>query len=411
MAKTKQKVKMPSGIRNKLMAAVSMLLVSTIMMVSTTYAWFTLSTAPEVKNISTTVAGNGSLEIALMPTSGLLGDIRSGNSATGSGGTVVVATANTTWGNLVSLDDASYGLSSVTLLPASLTPGSADDTTTLSTTSPLSTAVYGSDGRIGALEANTKLMYMTNSAFTDTTPNAGYGVRAIAETGSTAASFAPYGYVVDLAVRLNTENANGNAGKLLLQSAEKQRIYGDSTNADTNGGGSYMEFTAAENSNLPSDAMESLMNGIRVTFVQNYGNSGTGVTQKILGTAKLDTSANAIESADGGITKKARLYLYKTGTDGAEVKDTDAVLLDTLTKNAAAQISAVVWLDGTAVKNKDVAATAAQSLTGTLNLQFTTDVTLNPSANAALKGETQSSTQSTEQEVPVVQNETQSTTE
>lgn len=122
MAKTKQKVKMPSGIRNKLMAAVSMLMVSAIMMVSTTYAWFTLSTAPEVKNISTTVAGNGSLEIALMPTTGLLGDIQSGNSATGSGGTVTVATANTTWGNLVSLDDASYGLSSVTLLPASLTP-------------------------------------------------------------------------------------------------------------------------------------------------------------------------------------------------------------------------------------------------------------------------------------------------
>ena len=78
MLKTKRKVSMPAGIRNKMMAAVSMLMVSSIMMVSSTYAWFTLSTAPEVKNISTTVAGNGSLEIALMPVDGLVGSITSG---------------------------------------------------------------------------------------------------------------------------------------------------------------------------------------------------------------------------------------------------------------------------------------------------------------------------------------------
>ena len=69
---------MPSGIRSKLTAAVAMLLVSLILLVSSTYAWFTLSTAPEVKNITTTVAGNGSLEIALMPQDGLLGSIKNG---------------------------------------------------------------------------------------------------------------------------------------------------------------------------------------------------------------------------------------------------------------------------------------------------------------------------------------------
>ena len=43
MAKSKSNLLMPAGIRNKLLAAVSMLMVSSVMMVSTTYAWFTLS--------------------------------------------------------------------------------------------------------------------------------------------------------------------------------------------------------------------------------------------------------------------------------------------------------------------------------------------------------------------------------
>ena len=97
----KQKVLMPAGIRSKLMAAASMLMVGVIMMVSSTYAWFTLSTAPEVKNISTTVAGNGSLEIALMPTDGTFSGITAG--AVGS--TASVVDKNTKWGNQIILSE------------------------------------------------------------------------------------------------------------------------------------------------------------------------------------------------------------------------------------------------------------------------------------------------------------------
>ena len=57
-------------IKSKLIAAICMLLVSSIMMVSTTYAWFTLSTAPEVTGINTSVGANGNLEMALLPMSG-----------------------------------------------------------------------------------------------------------------------------------------------------------------------------------------------------------------------------------------------------------------------------------------------------------------------------------------------------
>ena len=62
----KKMSKRQRDIKSKLMAAVAMLLVSSIMMVSTTYAWFTLSTAPEVTGITTSVGANGNLEIALL---------------------------------------------------------------------------------------------------------------------------------------------------------------------------------------------------------------------------------------------------------------------------------------------------------------------------------------------------------
>ena len=107
----------------------------------------------------------------------------------------------------------------------------------------------------------------------------------------------------------------------------------------------------------------------------------------------LDTAALA------GGKYKANLYLYQskdvtTTTAEGDVTDkvttklegTDAVLIEEMTKNSAKQISAIVWLDGATVKNADVAATMVQSLTGKLNLQFGTDVTLNPAANNELKG-------------------------
>lgn len=381
----KQKVLMPAGIRSKLMAAASMLMVGVIMMVSSTYAWFTLSTAPEVKNISTTVAGNGSLEIALMPTDGLLSNIKAG--AVGSN--TDAKTSNTKWGNLVDLSDVTYGLSSIKLYPAQLNTTTGGTSTEASFngngSSPLSIPVYGGDGRIDSVSAeNIGLRTYKDSRF----GTEGYGVRAIGEVNSGVVS-STYGYVVDLALRLNTQNlkADGETtsavdGKLLLQTAETQRIYSDSGNADTLGGGSYMSFTA---NGLKPDAVKRLMGAIRVTFVQDYGkpNPDPGPGPKILGTAKLDVPVDL--AADGNGEYKANLYLY--AADGAKLDQDKAVLLDAMKKNAACQISAIVWLDGSSVTNAEVAATEAMSLSGKLNLQFSTDVTLNPAANAPLKGE------------------------
>lgn len=170
-----------------------------------------------------------------------------------------------------------------------------------------------------------------------------------------------------------------------------------------------MSFSVPAEANLKAGALKELLGAIRITFVKDYGVSGDGITPEIIGTAKLDTSelkdytngknVDQLTPQDD-VTKlvvttegTANIYLYKTETtaDGktteTKLVDNNAVLIAAMEKNKAYQISAIVWLDGTAVKNGNVSATAAQSLTGTLNLQFSTDIKLNPAVNTPLKGE------------------------
>ena len=188
----KKQSKRQRDIKTKLIAAICMLLVSSIMMVSTTYAWFTLSTAPEVTGINTAVGANGNLEMALLPLSGDVNEITSGTNQSMAVQTPKVS--NVTWGNLVKLDgtgDQSYGLEKITLYPSALnatttTTGEGENEKTVTTLldNPLSTPEYGADGRIAELKANTITGtyrdgdYYEKEAF-GTELRSGYGVRAI----------------------------------------------------------------------------------------------------------------------------------------------------------------------------------------------------------------------------------------
>ena len=149
---TQAQSKSYGGVKKKLMGAVCMLLVASIMMVSSTYAWFTLSTAPEITGISTSVGANGNLEMALLPTTGNLGEITSGVGDSKDTAGQSVVDANVTWGNLVNLSDASYGASNFVLNPARL---NIDNAGKVATNSILMTAKYGTDGRVTELAANT----------------------------------------------------------------------------------------------------------------------------------------------------------------------------------------------------------------------------------------------------------------
>lgn len=108
MAKSNSEFK---SIQKKLVAAVAMVLVASIMVVSSSYAWFTLSTAPEVTGIQTAVGSNGNLEIALR--TGLPTAIETGVGKD-------FPDANNYWGNLLDLSDDSYHFDELALRPSRL---------------------------------------------------------------------------------------------------------------------------------------------------------------------------------------------------------------------------------------------------------------------------------------------------
>ena len=140
-----------SSTRKKLTAAIAMLLIAALMVVTATYAWFTLSTSPEVTGITTTVGANGNLEIAL-GSSDNWGDPSLITSAVGDSSAVKdVALSNVTWGNIVDLSAADYHLADITLNPARLNILDG----IINAASPLKTASYGNDGRVADLVANT----------------------------------------------------------------------------------------------------------------------------------------------------------------------------------------------------------------------------------------------------------------
>ena len=156
------------SIKAKLISATCMLLVAVIMVVSSTYAWFTLSTAPEVTGITTAVGANGALEMALLPANG---DASGVNTATGTLDTIA---ANRTWGNLVDLSDASYGLDKIVLYPSQL--NLVEGVLGEGTSAFLQVPVYGEDGRVQTMSNKTSTGVLSNGQFF---PSGEKGVRGV----------------------------------------------------------------------------------------------------------------------------------------------------------------------------------------------------------------------------------------
>lgn len=210
----KRRVIMPAGIRNKMVAAVSMLLVASIMMVSSTYAWFTLSTAPEVKGITTNVGANGNLEMMLLNGKsfnstaedlGVQSDIGDSYSKKD------VEAANVTWGNLVDLSANVYGLTNAILNPAKLNivKGTDGNSNTVNSTMLLAPS-YGNDGRVIDVNTETYSGKWSNSAwvYADTKgENAFAGVRVLGTSSGVTKQLSAYRNA------LNAINSNSNTAK------------------------------------------------------------------------------------------------------------------------------------------------------------------------------------------------------
>lgn len=172
-------------IKSKLVAAVCMLLVSCIMMVSSTYAWFTLSTAPEVTGITTAVGANGNLEMALIPgmkdATNAYATIAEALAAIGdASASMGTNAANTTWGNLVDLSDNSYyGLDKITLYPSKMVPTAEGNLPDYY----LGTPTYGADGRFNGTKTTASAAIYNAGAFGTN----GFGVRAVGTSSGMSA--------------------------------------------------------------------------------------------------------------------------------------------------------------------------------------------------------------------------------
>ena len=126
----------------------------------------------------------------------------------------------------------------------------------------------------------------------------------------------------------------------------------------------------------------SLMQAIRVAFIDPevgtlYGiatleNITTGDDGSMKGELKLNNVSNL------DTTAKTFELNTRVPNEGAEAK-----LMD-LEQNTAKKLTVLVYLDGHGVDNGDVA-NAASSMTGTLNLQFSSSAKLQPMENTALR--------------------------
>ena len=247
-----------------------------------------------------------------------------------------------------------------------------------------------------------------------------------------------YGYVIDMSFRTNAAESN-----LLLQTEAVDRIYSDNANEQTMGGGSTMTF-ASTSKNFTNESVKALMRHIRIVFFTPGATAADGGT--VLAYAKLDVD-NAKVGADG-VTAGMYLYTtavttemvkndtgdimdkdgniqyyYNSDTDtyyshvtfadggareyaaenivtmtviqaDAEVATTtkttetklteDQAIITALTQNAITNVSALVYLDGTTMTNKDVAYDTASSMTGKTNFQFSSSATLVPMEYANL---------------------------
>ena len=299
-----------AGLKSKLMGAVAMLLVSAIMVSSATYAWFVLSTHPEVKGMSTTVGSNGALEIALL--NNTTGGNLSGIPANVGDSKEAVTKSNETWGNIVDLSDASYGWTDVQLYPAALNAtGNGDAVTFASHSALLKYAKYGTDGRITELAADTaagKRNTGNTGFFAESTENPDYGVRAIGTTTAASAE----------ALALKTAKSNysaavaaaGNSVKTALGTyqATLSAIATTHANEKDAAPASYTpDDVAAINASLDAvkSAAEKLQEALKWASAARELSTNGGVTVPSLESITLNTEYQGMFDALGGIATDA----------------------------------------------------------------------------------------------------------
>ena len=296
-------------LKAKLMATVMSLILATLMLTSASFAWFTISTAPEISNVTTKMTSNNNLEI-MLDKGYAAGADGADNAARTIGTNTTPADVDTNaernyyWGNLVDLDGyfnaTSGSLKDMLLKPVVATEASGAIT--------FATPLFAKDGRIDGSSPLTG----------DTTAD---GVT----TYDIASGTNPYAFSMEFWLRTNAAPASegGTIPVSLLTAAGTSR--GD-TDGET-GDGSW----------ISSD---------KVTVKISDGSNIYNVT---LG--EKDASSGHFP-INGMVTQAA----------------TPADATINLTQNVAKKVTVYVYMDGANMTNADFAATATDVA---MNIQFT----------------------------------------
>ena len=306
--------------KKKFIAAVSLVLVSFLLLTSVSYAWLVLSTRPDLTGVETVVGANGNLEIALA-TKDHLDQLSSTNMYEEN--TPLVLTTNdpyqdnVLWGNIIDLQDPRYGLNQVVLRPSSLNILNQ----TLQVTNPLITMQYGNDGRIMYEDTFSAVSgYDPNSqSFLTSNANA-YGVRV-----------AGIPYNAALMTRLQKLSA-------VTQQSATQVLNRFTT--------MLMDIFYTESSSYSTADIQTLLDAVTVLHSQ-YEQAVTAVGQAFTGAAEGTDEAALLQEIQEDFDDAA-FQLYKTGTllrkyGGAEGDPTAEPV--TLTQSQAKEILSPLFGD------------------------------------------------------------------
>lgn len=309
------------GLKTKLMSAVAMLTISAVMLVSTSFAWYTLSTNPEVKGITATAVANENLEIALVKELDTNGSPKPASAINDlsvfNGGSQGSTKDNYyTWGNLVNLENI---LVDTELRPS--TPTYTGEGATKKISGGLKAPIYGEDGRakeLVALQDETAYKTATTSGEGEsqtTQEHAGW-VNVMGANGLGANT--KYAFRVDYVLRTNV------GGKITLTSATNRDAVNDPASSTT-GQGSTISMV-----NQKHDSVKAIFKVTKAT----------------------DTNGSAWSTAEGDINWVEATNSAITGDDTHE--KLDATIVENAAENTAYLVQMYVYLNGQVVTNADV---------------------------------------------------------
>lgn len=132
-------------LKEKLVAMALIFVMSAAMLMTSTFAWVSLSVKPQVSDIPTSIASNGNLEIALAQ--GTTSDFSVPGSSQVGDSVLDTLLRNVTWGNLINLNDSRYGLKNLVLRPSLLNDANLIER-------PLYGPVYDGTGRVVDMNTN-----------------------------------------------------------------------------------------------------------------------------------------------------------------------------------------------------------------------------------------------------------------